>query len=270
MNKLLETIKWLTPPLALDIYRRLSGKYEFVGNYSHWHEALAQCSGYDAEVILDRVKESLLKVVNGEAAFERDARVFDQPLYWWPLVAALLWVASKNDNRLNLLDFGGSLGSVYFQNRKFLNHLENLNWSVVEQQRFVECGRRHFRNEHLDFFVDIEECTVLKNPDAVLLSGVLQYMEKPYGVLAEVVSKDFRQVIVDRTPFIETANDRIVIQKVPSTHYPGSYPAWLFSTGKFLDYMTSHYEMVAEFDSFDQFRERHSVARAKGFIFHRR
>ena len=81
-----------------------------------------------------------------DPAFERDGVVFDQPDYNFPLLACLLRVATESGNRLRVLDFGGSLGSTYFQCRPFLGGVSELRWTVVEQPQFVECGRREFED----------------------------------------------------------------------------------------------------------------------------
>ena len=91
--------------------------------------------------LLEKVKSSALKVKKGEAAFERDSVVFEKEDHAWHVVASLLLIASRNGNKLHVLDFGGSLGSQYFQNKRFFEHLSEFSWSVVEQQNFVECGK---------------------------------------------------------------------------------------------------------------------------------
>ena len=61
---------------VITFYRRMRPKkYGWFGNYSNWKEALAQCSGYDSDEILERVKAATLKVKNGEAV------EFGQPLF---------------------------------------------------------------------------------------------------------------------------------------------------------------------------------------------
>ena len=121
----------------------LSPKYHewFTGNYATWDEAKKNCLGYDAPNILEKVKASLLKVKNGEAVYERDSVLFDHVEYSYPLLISLLYIATASENKLRLLDFGGSLGSSYYQNRNFLNRLELLEWSIVEQNHFVKCGK---------------------------------------------------------------------------------------------------------------------------------
>src|ERR1700686_2222088 len=114
---ILKNLRYLLPPIIVDAGRYLLGKKEFVGNYAAWADAKAASSGYVSDIILEKVKISLQKVKNGEAQFERDSVLFDKIEYSWPLLAGLLWVASREGNRLNLVDFGGSLGSSYYQNR---------------------------------------------------------------------------------------------------------------------------------------------------------
>jgi putative methyltransferase (TIGR04325 family) len=269
-RKIIENIREIFPPVALRLYQNLSQKRVFTGNYKTWEEARKASGGYDSDVILNKVKDSLLKVKNGEAVYERDSVLFDEVQYSWPLLAGLLWVASRENNSLNMIDFGGSLGSTYYQNIKFLSHLKELKWSIIEQKRFVECGKRYFENDHLRFYRDLNECIGERSPNAVLFSSVLQYLEKPYDFLAEVLDNKFKYILVDRTSFLEKGEDRITVQKVPPEIYPASYPAWFFDLAKFLNFFSKDYDLLADFDSFESFRVGNAFAQNKGFIFSRR
>jgi putative methyltransferase (TIGR04325 family) len=117
-------------------------------------------------------------------------------------------------NSLNLIDFEGSLGSSYFQNRKFLMQLKELKWNIVEQKKMVECGRKYFENEYLKFY-----CIKEQNPDAIVLSSVIQYIEKPYSLIGKIINYKFDFIIIDRTPFIEGDKDRLTVQKVSPKIY---------------------------------------------------
>ena len=258
----------LVPPILANFYNRLASRGGFSGNYASWEEAVRVSTGYDSDVILNKVRDSLLKVKRGEHVYERDSVLFDRVQYSWPLLAGLLWIASQKDNRLNLVDFGGSLGSTYYQNRKFLSQLKELHWSIVEQKKFAECGKRDFENEHVKFYDDIEECFGEQRPDAILLSGVLQYLEKPYALLEKVQSLGFEFILVDRTPFLEKGGDRITVQRVPPEIFPASYPCWFFSREKFLDAMDFRYRLVEEFEGFEKADVRDSAF--KGFLFQRK
>lgn len=271
MNQnIMRIIRAIVPPIALDIYRNLSGKTVFFGNYRTWDEARRASGGYDSDAILHKVKDALLKVKKGEAVYERDSVLFDEIQHSWPLLAGLLWVASQNGNRLNVIDFGGSLGSSYYQNRDFLSHLNELQWSILEQEKFVQCGKLHFEDGHLKFYDNLDECIRERNPDTILFSSVIQYLEKPYDLLAEVLKKGFTYIIFDRTSFLEKGDDRLTVQKVPPEIYPASYPAWFFNLEKFLNYFSREYELMADFNSFESFRLGSVYAQNKGFIFRKK
>jgi len=265
---IIEIAKGIVPPIALDIYRNLSRKTGFLGNFKTWGEARRRSGGYDADIILNKVKEALLKVKTGEAVYERDSVLFDKVQYSWPLLAGLLWIASRESNRLNLVDFGGSLGSSYFQNRKFLEHLEDFRWSIIEQKNFVECGKQHFEDRCLRFYYSLDECLAEHAPHVALFSSVIQYLEKPYELLREIKKNNFRYIIFDRTTFLERGDDRITVQKVPSTIYPASYPAWFFNKNKFLDFFSDDYEIYAEFEALaGKIYLDDTIAYDSGFIF---
>ena len=216
-----EWVRDLIPPALVEIYQRYVRRWGYYGKYSRWEDAFRASTGYDSTVILERVRGALLKVKTGEAVYERDSVLFDTVQYSWPLLAGLLWIASQKANRLNLVDFGGSLGSSYYQNRKFLSHLKELNWSIVEQRNFVDCGKRDFENDHLKFYYDLDACFGEQHPDAILFSGVVQYLEDPYGTLEKAKSLGFEFVLFDRTPFLEKGGDRITVQKVPRSDLSG-------------------------------------------------
>ena len=119
----------------------------FTGNYPTWESAAALASGYDSKHILEKTRAALLKVKNKEAIFERDSVLFDKIEHSFPLLAGLLRAALLNNGRLVVADFGGSLGSTYFQCREFLQGVSSIEWNIIEQAAHVECGRRDFEDE---------------------------------------------------------------------------------------------------------------------------
>jgi putative methyltransferase (TIGR04325 family) len=266
-------LKELSPPALVRFFSAfINTRYGFRGDYSSWEEAQAASDGYDAEVILPKVKEALLKVKMGRAVYERDSVIFNEVHYSWPLLAGLMWVAAQQDGNLNLLDFGGSLGSTYFQNREFLLSLPKVRWSIVEQARFVDEGKKYFENETLRFYKDIDSCVRERNPHCILFSSVLQYLEKPYALLQQVKALSFPFILIDRTGFIEGREDRLTVQKVSPSIYRASYPCWFFNHQKFLSFLDDGYDLIAEFDALaGTMRLDHGkVAMDKGFIFRRR
>lgn len=227
----------------------MPSQYGIFGDYASWEDAVMASSGYDSRIILEKVKTSLLKVKNGEAVYERDSALFDQVEYAWPLLAGLMWVAAQSGGRLNVLDYGGSLGTTYFQNRWFLKDLSEVRWNIVEQPHYVETGKRYFEDDELRFYYDIEACLSETSPRVIIFSGVLPYLEKPYGVLEQALHLTFDVIIVDRTSCWRGKSDRLGVQKVPPHIFEAGYPIWIFSLDKFRDFFARH-EIVAEFPGF--------------------
>jgi putative methyltransferase (TIGR04325 family) len=262
MNK--NIIKDLLPPALLRILTGLS--YGWHGNFSSWSEAMKKSAGYDSQEILKKVKASALAVKNGSSVYERDSMLFDHIEYSFPLLSGVLWIAGQNNGKLNVLDFGGSLGSSYFQNKFFLDTLSEVNWCIVEQSEFVRAGREYFEDQRLHFFYSLEECQKAYHIDVMLLSSVLQYLEEPYKLLEKIIKQKPEYLIIDRTPFVKR-NDRITVQKVNPKIYKGSYPCWFFNEEKFKSVFSSHYKLILDFDALDK---ANITSEFKGFLFTRK
>lgn len=236
---------WLPPAMARAIQRVRGSSINIHGDYSTWDEAITQCTGYDSERILSKVLEATLKVKRGEAAYERDSVLFDQIEYAWPITAGLMWVAAQNDGRLDVLDFGGALGSSYFQNRAFLTTLSQVRWSVIEQAHYVQAGREYIQNDTLRFYSSFDELFFENRPNAILLSSVLQYLPDPEAVLQKIFQSDASVIIIDRTPFGAGPRDLICVQNVPDAIYKASYPMRIFSLDVFIE-LTVGWEIVSK------------------------
>jgi len=190
-----------------------------------------------------------MKVKRGEAAYERDSVLFDEIQNNWPLLAGLFRAANENEGKLCVLDFGGSLGSVFYQNKEFLESLKSIQWCIVEQVNFVDLGKIYFEDERLKFYKTIDECLKKHNPNVLLLSSVIPYLEKPYEWIMKFSNLKIPYIIVDRTPFIEMERDILTIQKVPESIYKASYPAWFFNLNK-IEKQFVNYDLLGVFDSF--------------------
>lgn len=268
-----QAIKDLIPPALLRALRREAPreKIVFEGPYASWSEAAGHATGYDSDAILSKVKEALLKVKSGEAVYERDSVLFHEKKYSYPLLAGLLRAAAANEGRLHVLDFGGSLGSSYYQNRGFLASLKQLKWSVVEQEKFVACGREHFQDQELRFYGDIDQCLNREKPDVLLLSGVLQYLQDPSALLEYAGRLDFKHILVDRTPFADVREDILTVEVVPASIYEASMPFWIFKSHKIHDALKERYSLAAEFDALDGVMEYGDVKiYFKGLLFEKK
>ena len=251
--KLKQLVKDWLPPAAISLCQRLQGKgVAYSGDYASWQVALANSTGYDSDIILKKVSSALMKVKSGEAVFERDSVLFDKVEHSFPLLAGLLRVASENEGKLSVLDFGGSLGSTYFQCRDFLSVLPQLNWCIVEQEKFVGKGRDFFESDQLRFFYTMQESVDYIQPNVALLSSVLQYIQNPLDVIKSLISTDVQYIVIDRTPFSALSNKNwLCVQHVPSEIYQASYPCWIFSEAWFKQCLLDQFEVITDFEGSD-------------------
>lgn len=254
MSQTAKLKNWLPPALVPKI-RKWSGRsIRFMGTPMNWAEAEHQSAGYAEGSILERVAATTRLVLEGKAAYERDGVAFDTPDYQYPLLAMLLHAAVANQGHLDVVDFGGSLGSTYRQYRPFFTGLKSLNWQVIEQPGFVSLGRAEFESEELTFHSSGEALPPTTGRRRVLLlSSVLQYLENPDEILrlSELNKSAYSHLIVDRTPVSNLVVDRLCIQEVPAHIYRANYPCRIFSKSKLLNQLRPEWTLLTEFACLD-------------------
>lgn len=204
----------------------------FDDSFATWREAEDATDPTDWATVADRVVVAMAAARRGEAAFERDGVAVLEPDARWPVLALLLRQAARDGGRLHVVDFGGSLGSFYWQHAQHLSGLD-LRWAVVEQPVFVERAR-HESLSPVTMHESIEEAAEATEPSVVLLSSVLQYLADPHDILRRCSRTGARCIVVDRTTMTSLSEDRPSVQTVPGSLYRASYPAWLLSEDRLL------------------------------------
>ncbi len=227
--------------LLIDFYFRYWKGWGWFGHYPDWAAAVVDCEGYDTTEIFEKVKIATCKVKLGQTKCETNKEL-------------MKWVEniSTTAGIIRILDFGGALGSIYFQHREILNKFPHLIWCVVEQKDFVEIGQAEFEDNVLKFEYTIEDALKKYQPNAVLLSSVLMYIEKPYNILEEIFESKIPHIMIDRTPFISAPEDRLTVQIAIPSVYKASYPCWIFSEQKFLNFTNRYAHHIKEFPAFDK------------------
>jgi len=243
------------------------GKHiRFVGHYDSWEEAKAASTGYEDKVILEKSIDATRKVRKGEVAFERDGLTFCEMEPNFPVLWALTRVAARH-GRLHVLDFGGALGTSYFQSRAFINSCRDLKWAIVEQPAHVAAGSKEFGNSELSFYGTIASACRENEYDVLLLSSVIQYLPDPLGFLSDVIRLRIPSIILDRTPFMANGTSRLTVQHLPEWIYSASYPAWFLSENDVLANFGSEYDKIATWTALDKHHPQGGRADYKGFLF---
>ena len=235
----------------VDFYFQYWKKWGWFGNYPTWQAAELDCKGYDADGIFERVVAASRAVQRGQAAYERDSVLFFDEETNENLIKSLKNVVDT-EGSVRVLDFGGSLGSTFFQHQKQLSVFKNLIWCVVEQPHFVAAGQGEFETKTLKFEPTIAEAVAKYAPNVAVFSSVLQYLPQPFSFIEAIHAAKIPYLFIDRTPFLSADVDRITKQIVPSKIYAASYPCWLFSEKRFKTNLEKYYEIESEFAALDK------------------
>lgn len=117
-----------------------------------------------------------------------------------------------NKKTISVIDIGGACGAQYFFLRKLLPDSVRLSWRIVETPAMVARASRLAADE-LSFHTDLKSAAREGSADAVLASGVLQYMPEPYEYLKSIVEVRPDYISIHRTPFFEERQEAVHIQK---------------------------------------------------------
>jgi putative methyltransferase (TIGR04325 family) len=245
-------LKYILPNFLVKIVNKiLKRDIKITGKYFNWDEALNNSFGYDDNRIFDKSKKSFIKVLNNKADYERDSVLFYKENINYSLIKILHEINFKLKRVVNILDFGGSFASIYFQNGKILKNNKNFIWSVVEREQIVNYANSskiykkiNSSYSNLNFYSTIEDYLRFYFPDLVLFSGVLHYLPKPFDIIKFLINIKVKYFLILRTPFHQTA-DEIKIQIVPKHIYKSSYPIRVFNEKSFLKhFLKNNYRTV--------------------------
>lgn len=239
---------WLPPAVKRTLIGMGLAGNRFDFGYDSWTEARVKCSGYDSDTITKSLVSASRRVRDGEIAYERDGVEFDAIQYSWPLLAAILG-SPRSSQSLTVLDWGGSLGSTYRQNKHLLESAGiQLEWLVVEQKHLVEIGTSEFTDGALSFRKSLTGVPV-DHYDLVILAGSICYIEDPESVLAEITRLGPNRIVFDRTPESKSGTDQIGVQRVGKRIYKASYPIRAFAPDSLAKYLSPHYKLVFDWES---------------------
>jgi putative methyltransferase (TIGR04325 family) len=235
--------------------------------FDSWDAATKESNGYDVDAIADRVLDATKAVLEGRSSFERDGTNFAEVQYSFPAITGLLCAAIQGSHKV--MDFGGGLGGTFLAYRAMLP--SQTTWGVVEQHSYVHLGREQIRVGQLHFFNTIEECSKTIDPDIVLLSSVLQYLEDPIKVLEEVSSlPSVRWIVIDRTSCSGSSDSLVAVQTVHPPLGKASYPVWFLSELDIQRTLGQDFHLVTAFDSFERWQIGRRSFQNRGWIYSRR
>ncbi len=198
-------------------------KINYLGPYNVWEDALKNSKGYEDNQILIKVKKNTIISKNNIYFFERDGSLLKKNTISNNQLYLITSLINKKKNGLNIVDFGGSLGSSYFKIKDIIDLNFKNKWNIIEQKLFVKEGNKSLKSSNLLFHNNLND--VKKRIDLIILSGSLQYMKNPQKILEQIFLKKPEVIFLDRTPVSNKKRNEIYIQKRDIS----SYPSWHFS-----------------------------------------
>jgi len=217
------------------IFRKNKRLVYFTGDYKSFDEAKKKCIGYDSDEIFNKVKEATLMVKDNDGCYERDGVVFFEKSINYNLMMYLYRLAFERKTAISVLDWGGSLGSTYWQHREiFLNEKLINKWIVIEQERFVSFGAEALEDGLLKFERSEKALEILSHVDCVLLSAVMQYIENIEEVFEMIIDSGVKYIILERTP--STRKELFCVEIVKKPIYDASYALRIWSEEKIISF----------------------------------
>lgn len=203
---------------------------KFVGPFKSWKEANINSSGYHNEDYFNKVLTNILFSKDIDHIYERDSElVYDKK---YPL-RIINFINHNFKNKLKVIDFGGSLGSFFFQNKSKIKS-KSIKWAIYEQKSLFKIGKKFITHKNVFFFNKMSEIKKLK-PHVILFSSVLEYLHNPKKHINDLLKiKSIRFVIIDRLLISNSNIDEIYVQKNPKKYFSMSYPCRIFSKKNFL------------------------------------
>ena len=224
------------------ILKILRKKKYFSGPYKEWSVASKNSTGYNSDEIFNKVKSSLLLIKKIKKGYERDSVIIFEEDHDNELLDLINSLSNKENTKINILDFGGSLGSLYFRHKKYIKHV--FCWSIIEQPKYVEEGISNFQNSELKFFYNIKALNENYKPDILIISSVLQYIENYREILDDLIKLNPKYILILKTPLNNKPNNEIYIQKPAKHIYKSNYPSWVFSNDNVLKIIEKKYKLI--------------------------
>jgi len=140
----------------------------------------------------------------------------------------------KSGTTIRVLDVGGALGQYFYLLRDNVPNLK-FEWLILETPALCQLGEsQHVDHPGISWTYALNDSS--QTFDIVLLSGMIQYVEKPFEFL-EMVMQKAQLLIFNRLPLSTKAHNLVCIQRPGLFESKGSYPVHIFSEQLFIAYL---------------------------------
>ena len=133
----------------------------------------------------------------------------------------------------SILDWGGGIGHYYQYARALFPHSE-FRYVIKDFEELSAAGRP--RNPGARF-VETDQAALAAPHDLVFASSSLHYARDVFGLLDRLAAASTRYLFVTRTPFVERADDFVVVQRPHRYGYMTEYAGWFLNRTKFEEFL---------------------------------
>jgi putative methyltransferase (TIGR04325 family) len=141
---------------------------------------------------------------------------------------------AQGRSAVSILDWGGGLGHYYVYARALFPDLV-LNYVVKDLPGL--CGAGASLLPEVTFVSDESEA-LSQSYDFVFASSSVHYTRDHYHLLERLCGCASNWLMITRTPFVEKADDFVVVQRPYMYGYMTEYPGWFMNRTKMLDFVS--------------------------------
>ena len=226
-------IAWLPEPLKLG----LGGILEPIIGFrvaKNWESAVAGSSGYQSPQTISTIEGSDPVVDKGTIKLSFLGNRYLQVSS--AILSGLNPEKMKLDSTIRVLDIGGGLGEYFFLLQSNLSNLK-FEWLILETPALCQLATSKHANS-----LGVSWTDTLNDKhqtfDIVLLSSVIQYVEKPFELIEMAIQKA-PLLIFNRMPLSKDPNNLVCIQRPGLLETKGSYPVHILSEHLVVSYLSA-------------------------------
>jgi putative methyltransferase (TIGR04325 family) len=134
---------------------------------------------------------------------------------------------------LSVLDWGGGLGHYYVFARALYPDVK-FDYVVKDLPHMCDVGRDLLPDAE---FVSDENAALARQYDIVFASSSVQYARDLYGLLARLAAAASGWILITRSPFVDTHDDFVVVQRPHAYGYMTEYAGWFINRKRFVDFI---------------------------------
>ena len=216
-------IKSLTPPIFLELYRKLrygneNKPYTWEGIYEHYKEVPVTEEGFEGFNGNLRAKAEA-NHTQGLIERSREYRTIPTDVTGENILLPLLVsLACKSDKKVRILDFGGGTGIQYVHLVNSLVKFCEIDYKIVELENACNMGSDLFKeNDQIQFLSQLPE--ELPEIDVIYMKSVLQYIEDYAGLLRRMCAYKAKYILFVKLSAGDNPTYATLQKNVPGMEY---------------------------------------------------